>query len=162
MTGSPAHRRYSRRNLFGEGGGFGVSRRLARSVTYGLCGTLLLLGAAQIELWPLSAFRLFSSVRGPETVSWVVVTVDTDGGEHALDLSRMHGSVGLPHHVLPTLVDASPAERTRVVKAYVDAAGEGASAVDAKVYRVVSRTSTEADVPSAEVSRDLAYEVVLP
>jgi hypothetical protein len=139
-----------------------VSRRLARVVTYGLCGTLLVLGAAQVELWPLSAFRLFSSVRGPETVSWVVVTVDAEGDEHTLDLSGMRDEVGLPHHVLPTLIDASPAERTRVIEAYLDAAGEGASAVEAKVYRVVSRTSTDAHVPSAEVSRDLAYEVTLP
>jgi hypothetical protein len=139
-----------------------VTVRLARTVTYGLCGTLLVLGAAQVELWPMSAFRLFSSVRGPETISWVVFTVDDQGEEHRVDLAGMRDQVGLPHHVLPMLLDASPAERADVLEAYVEAAGGDPGSHEARVYRVVSRTSTQADLPSTELSRDLAYEVVLP
>ena len=138
------------------------TRRLARAVTYGLCGTLLVLGTAQLEYWPLSAFKLFSTVRGPEITSWIVVTVGSDGVEHRLDLGGMPDRVGLPHHTLPKLLHASAAERTEVLTAYVGAAGADPAALRARVYRVVSRTSTEAHVPRAEVSRDLAYEVVLP
>lgn len=136
--------------------------RLARAVTYGLCGGLLLLGVAQVELWPQSAFRLFSGVRGPETTSWIVVTVDAGGAEHPLDLGGMPDQVGLPHHLLPRLVDASPARRAEVLEVYSEAAGAEPSAVRARVYRVVSHTSTEPNLVRTEISRDLAYEVVLP
>jgi hypothetical protein len=138
------------------------SSRFPRAVTYGLCGGLLLLGIGQVELWPMSAFRLFSGVRGPEATSWVVTTVDAGGDEHRVDLAALGGRVGLPHHVLPSLVDASPAERRAVLEAYVEAAGSTGGEVRARVYRVVSRISTEPEVPSTELSRDLVYEVVLP
>ncbi|MBA2478667.1 MAG: hypothetical protein H0V38_08675 [Sporichthyaceae bacterium] len=136
--------------------------RLARTVTYGLCGGLLLLGIAQVEVWPLSAFRLFSGVRGPEATSWQVVVVDSDGSERLLDLAGMPDRVGLPHHLLPRLVDASPAVREDVLETYVEAAGAGTSAVRVRVYRVVSRTSTEPDVANIQLSRHVAYEVGLP
>ena len=135
---------------------------VARLVTYGLCGSLLLVGTAQLELWPMSAFRLFSGVRGAETTSWVVVTVDAAGEEHRLDLGGNADRIGLPHHLLPKLQDASTAERQAVLETYVEAAGDDDTAVAARVYRVVSQVPTEAGVASTELSRDLAYEVALP
>lgn len=135
---------------------------VARGVTYGLCGGLLLLGVAQVELWPLSAFRLFSGVRGPETTSWQVVVVDADGTERPLDLGGMPDQVGLPHHVLPRLVEASSSVRRDALTAYVEAAGVDPAAIEVRVYRVVSSTATAPDVPRTELSREVAYEVGLP
>jgi hypothetical protein len=64
--------------------------------------------------------------------------------------------------VLPRLVDASPTVREDVLETYVEAAGAGTSAVRVRVYRVVSRTSTEPDVANIQLSRHVAYEVGLP
>lgn len=47
----------------------------ARSVTWGAVGLLLLVGAVQVDLWPLTSYRLFSGVRtrqemDPDTLRW--------------------------------------------------------------------------------------------
>lgn len=136
-------------------------RLLARTVTYGLCGVMLVVGAGQVELWPLTAFRLFSGVRTPESVSWQVAVVDARGVERTITLPSAD-ELGLPHHVLPALVDAPPAEQQATVWAYVEAAGEGAGSVAARVYAVTTRTPAEPDVARAEVGRSLAYEVGRP
>lgn len=90
--------------------------------------------------------------------SWQVVTVDARGQETVVALPPAD-TIGLPHHVLPGLVDAAPAEQHEAIWVYLEAAGVDANVVGARVYRVVYRVATEPDVPHVEVERDLAFAV---
>ena len=65
----------------------------ARRVTYGAVVLLLVAALTQVEIWPLSAYRLFSTVR---TGTSATLTLVADG-DHRLsreeDLHRMDAAV---------------------------------------------------------------------
>ena len=116
--------------------------RRARVVTYGL---LALLGSAAVtgaEWWPVSSFRLFSTLRRETKVAWQVVTVDPSGGEHPARVGRLGRSYRGAGHLL-----AAPDHdgRRRACRTWLDAyrrRGEP-PAGGLRVYRVVLRVPTE-------------------
>jgi len=60
------------------------ARRLARSVTYGTPGLLLVAALVGADFWPFSAYRLFSTLRSDETSSQQLVVSFGDGSEQAV------------------------------------------------------------------------------
>lgn len=61
---------------------------MPRVLVYGLVTALVLVALSDATLWPLSGWRLFSSLRGPQAGS-VAVVVETPRGESLLDSSEL-------------------------------------------------------------------------
>jgi len=128
-------------------------------VTYALVGALLVVGALDQELWPLSAFRLFSGLRTGQEVGWEVVAVDQERHLRSVPLSSAPGLRG-SHHLLPTLRSRSPSARRRALARYIEGAGMAQRDLQAvRVYRVVRRTPTDGRGPGEVVTRRLELEV---
>ncbi len=137
---------------------------LARVVTYSLLGALVLVAGLNAEIWPLSAFRLFSQLRTGESVTWEVATVTGDG--HVTDValpsasSESSARVRGAHHVLPRLGERPVPEQRRVLGSYLRAAGVATATVAAvRVYRVVRRTPTNGRGPGPVLRRRVHLEV---
>ena len=60
------------------------SRRLARSITYGLPTLLLVVGLLGADFWPFSTYRLFSTLRVDATSSQRLMVSLVDGTEQAV------------------------------------------------------------------------------
>ncbi|HEX2699464.1 MAG TPA: hypothetical protein VHM89_04575 [Acidimicrobiales bacterium] len=118
----------------------------ARAVTYGLAGLLVLCVVAQLELWPLSAFRLFSTERTSATTSWDVRLVAADGTEHVLPFDRLPRGYRGVHHVAPRLRDLPAEDRDGVCRAWAGAAATrlGVVATGVRVYKVSGHVGTGA------------------
>jgi hypothetical protein len=96
--------------------------RLARRVTYGTLGVLLAAGAAQVDFWPLSAYKMFSGIRTDTTTSTRLVATLDDGTETTVD----RGSdpvLGHTQSFLPKLADADPATRQILLTVWLEQAG---------------------------------------
>ena len=129
----------------------------ARVVTYGLVGLLALCVVAQVEWWPLSAFKLFSGERTAATVSWQVALVDPGGAEHVVPFDRLPRGYRGPHHLAADL-PGLPARRTEAVcKAWALAGARelGITPTEVRVYRVAGRRPAGGG-PAAVVSRSLS------
>ncbi|KMM44344.1 hypothetical protein CWIS_16660 [Cellulomonas sp. A375-1] len=56
-------------------------RRIARAVTWGTLGVVLLGAAAEIEAWPVTSFRLFSTVRTADGATTSLVAIRPDSSQ---------------------------------------------------------------------------------
>jgi hypothetical protein len=63
--------------------------RWQRAAVLGVLGLLLVGGLAEVEAWPLTAWRLFSAVRGEEQSGLDILAVDEDGGEAPVRLADL-------------------------------------------------------------------------
>lgn len=113
------------------GVGHSVARAIARRVcAYGLVAALALCTLLELELWPLSSFRLFSSTRSGTQISWELVRID-DGAESPLRLSALGRGYRHSAHYLPDLAAGGPPDRAAACAAWL-----GASKADEiRVYR---------------------------
>lgn len=118
--------------------------RGARLVCYGLVALLVFSVVTQVEWWPLSAFRLFSTARTATTTGWDVALVDGAGAEHALPFARLPRSLRGYSHLAAELRTLPLAKRDAVCRAWANAAARrvGTVATRVRVYRVTSRVPT--------------------
>lgn len=137
----------------------------ARLVAYGWCGLILVVALFQWEVWPLSAFRLFSDVRTSEQVTWELRVVDDAGLEHPVALSGLPESHSGSHQILPLVASESSGEQRAIVLAYARAGGLSDQwlnehANSARIYRVT--TTLEPDGSTSAKLEEVTTEVPLP
>lgn len=118
--------------------------RLARRVTYGTLSMLLATAVAQVDFWPLSAYKLFSGVRTDTVTSTRLVATLDDGREAAVG----RGSdpvLGPTQGFLPRLADADPGTRQVMLTTWLEQAGLDPAQVrelrTERVLRVVDPTT---------------------
>jgi hypothetical protein len=129
----------------------------ARLVAYGVVLTLLATAAVEAEIWPLTAHRLFSTVRTDTITSLDLVASTADGdvvvrpaddSEPLVTTTRQYGD----------LAEASPHERRAMVGAWLGLAGIDPAEVDTvRLERAVRAHSAGA---WTERSREILLEVV--
>ncbi|MHA7135622.1 hypothetical protein [Oerskovia turbata] len=129
----------------------------ARLVAYGVVLTLLATAAVEAEIWPLTAYRLFSTARTDTITSLDLVASTADGdvvvrpaddAEPLVTTTRQYGD----------LAAASPHERRTMVGAWLDLAGIDPADVSAVRLERVARTHSAG--AWAERSRQILLEVV--
>jgi hypothetical protein len=98
-------------------------RRRARIVTFAVVGVIVLGALAEVEAWPVTAFRLFSSVRTDTTSSLQLVVVHPDGSTAPLALQPANDVVVITGHQFATLRDLPPDRQRAKVDAWLDLAG---------------------------------------
>lgn len=112
-------------------------RRRARRVTYSAVGVLLLVALVQVELWPLTAFRLFSDVRTGTRSSIELVAVGADGTRTPIRLDPRNPVVVTTGRQYANVATAAPDEQRAMVRAWLTAAGiDPATVADARLERV--------------------------
>ncbi|WP_275003161.1 hypothetical protein [Promicromonospora iranensis] len=130
--------------------------RLARRVTYGTLSMLLAAGVAQVDFWPLSAYKLFSGVRTDTvTATRLVATLD-DGRETAVGRGT-DPVLGPTQNFLPELDDADPATRQVMLTTWLEQAGLDPGAVrDLRTERV-RRVVDPATLAWSETVEDVVW-----
>ncbi|OCI29586.1 hypothetical protein [Oerskovia enterophila] len=136
-----------------------TDRRRARLVTYGLLLTLLFTAAAEAELWPFTAYRLFSEVRTGTTVSLDLVAATAEG-----DVVVQPGDRAAPlvttTRQYQDLAAATPERRREMVTAWLGLAG-----IDPGTVRSVRLERTVRTLPAGadewiERSRETVVDVM--
>lgn len=130
--------------------------QLARRVTYGTLAVLLLAGAAQVDFWPLSAYKLFSGVRTDTvTATRLVATLD-DGTEAVVD--RGADPVLAPtQNLVPRVAEAVPSAREVMLGVWLEQAGLRPTAVREVRAERVRRVVDPATLTWSETARDVVW-----
>ena len=130
--------------------------RLARRVTYGTLSMLLAAGVAQVDFWPLSAYKLFSGVRTDTVTSTRLVATFDDGRETAVG----RGSdpvLGPTQRFLPELADADPATREVMLITWLEQAGLDPAEVRELHTERVRRVVDPATLAWSETVEDVSW-----
>lgn len=119
----------------------------------------VLAGAARIEAWPFTGWRLFSQQRPAHQVWWEAAGVDPEGVESPIPFGRLSQAYRGFVHVLNGFERLSPERRREVCEAWASAvAAIGQPVSEIRVYRVSAdvsdRQGRRAAPPSA---RELRY-----
>lgn len=96
--------------------------------------------AGDLNLWPLTGWRLFSTVRGPTQAGWAAAVVGPGGAERAFPFDRLPRGYRGGVHVLQEYPRMSEGERRSVCEAWLD--GVRRVGVQADAVRVVRTRST--------------------
>jgi hypothetical protein len=112
-------------------------------------------GIAHIELYPFSAFRLFSELRGDERHGWQLRAVDDEGEEIGISLGDLPLGYRQTVRLIPGMADLSEDERDEICDAWAGPLrARGIDVVRVRIYRTVA--SVRPDGPPLE--RTLKYE----
>jgi hypothetical protein len=122
----------------------------ARVFVYGFLVLFVSCAAAGREWWPLSGWKLFSSVRSETAVSWQIVTVDDDEAEHPIPWSALPRSYRGWLHIAPELA-ADARARAGACQAWQSAV-ERHSGIEVREIRGYRTTRH-----GAELERDLRF-----
>ena len=118
--------------------------RLARRVTYGTLSMLLAAGMAQVDFWPLSAYKLFSGVR-TDTLTTTQLVATLDDGREATVGRGTDPVLEYTQNFLPRLADAGPDARRIMLTTWLEQAGLDPAEVrelrTERVRRVVDPTT---------------------
>ncbi|HWV77512.1 MAG TPA: hypothetical protein VN027_09435 [Isoptericola sp.] len=118
----------------------------ARRVTYSAVAVLLLAALVQLDVWPITAYRLFSNVRTADGVSLTLWAEGLDG--ERTDLRPPAGEVlGTTTHLYRQLEHAEPAHARELDSAWLELAGVRRADV-AQV--VLERTTWRMDAETRE------------
>jgi hypothetical protein len=131
-----------------------VPSRWVRSGVHCFLAVFVLTGLLHLELFPFSAFRLFSELRPAERQSWQLRAVDSEGAEHRLDLAELPLAYRNSTRLLLDFPDLDPTERDAICDgwaAHGRAAGD--DIVQVHVYAVTESVRPDGPAPQ----RDLAY-----
>ncbi|QDW61625.1 hypothetical protein [Oerskovia sp. KBS0722] len=131
----------------------------ARAVTYGLVLALLVTAALEAEVWPLTAYRLFSTVRTGTTVSLELVA-ETDDGDVLVHPTDHAEPLATTTRQYPELAAAPPERRREMVSAWLDLAGIDPADVRAVRLERAVRTPPDGASTGVERSRETVLEVV--
>ena len=111
---------------------------------------------ADVNAWPLTGWRLFSTVRGPTLPGWEAVVVAGDGGESAVPFDRMGRGYRGALHVLQDFPRLPEDERQAVCRTWASAARRvGADVAAVRIYRTVSTASLGTSPPTTVKDRRL-------
>jgi len=143
-------------------------------VTYGLVLALLLTAAVEAELWPFTAYRLFSEVRTGTTVSLDLVAATAEGDVVVRPADR-DAPLATTTRQYQDLAGAAPDRRQEMVTAWLGLAGidprtvrsvrlERTERTDPRTVRSVRLERTERTLPAGadewvERSRETVLEV---
>lgn len=126
----------------------------ARVVTYGCVAIILTAGFAGLELWPLSAFRLFSEIRTAEQYSWQLTVIDTSGVEHEVNLGDLPDNYSGHAQLMNSVMDMSASEQAAVVRAWLAGANiDSKGIVTARIFLVETSVPQTTGEPPVEESR---------
>lgn len=134
--------------------------RWARPFVYLLLALLFSCVALNIESWPLTSFRLFDQVRGPQQLIWEIVTVDYAGVEHTVNWSSLPAGFKGWSATARQFVQMDPGVRERILRSWGKGVlATGKEVVMVRVYQLVRDTPTELHTQPRVVSRALQYQV---
>jgi len=112
-------------------------------------------GLAHLELYPFSAFRLFSEVRGDRRTSWELRAVDADGEEREIDVDGLPLGYRQAKRLIATMRDLDAHERDALCDAWATPLREDNVDVTlVRIYRTVASVRPEGPAPV----RTLQYE----
>lgn len=137
-----------------------VDRRSVR-LAQAFLALLLVAALFEVEWWPVTGWRLFSSVRTGTQSEWEVVTVagDTETPVPFGSLPRSYRSYS---RVLAHVADRTAAERDAACAVWAEAARQRGAQVDAvRAYRLKVRIATSSR-PRQVTSRTLTFECADP
>ena len=138
----------------------GRSAWIGRIISYGLVIGLVLVTVAGIERWPVTSFRLFSTVRTDRSFVLELVAIEPDGTRQRVPISRStKGSAGTAHQ-LGELRAAPPAEQRAKVTAWMNAADMDLDRFELVALERVERRLDPDGGPPLEVRRAVVLEVV--
>ena len=125
--------------------------RWARVLSISLIALVLVCGVARVEAWPLSAFRLFSGMRGAERVSYQLQAVDPQGKETELPFGRLPVAYRNTQNLLPHFNRMTAAEREEICDAWARTPREnGQSVAFLRVYRITKSVYPHGHAPVRE------------
>ncbi|MDP1820424.1 MAG: hypothetical protein Q8K58_11130 [Acidimicrobiales bacterium] len=128
--------------------------RRTRCAVYGFLVAFAITGAAHLEAWPFTGFRLFSERRGPDREGWEIVAVEHDGAEVRIDLSDLPVGARGSAKLIEGFADMSQSDRDGVCRAWVAPLRDEGRAVDeVRVYARVDSVRPDGPPPT----RSLAY-----
>lgn len=112
--------------------------------------------AADVNAWPLTGWRLFSTVRGPTLPGWEAVVVAGDGDEAPVPFDQMGRGYRGALHVLNDFPRLPDAERQAVCRTWLAGARRvGADVTAVRIYRTVSTVSLGTSPPTTVKARRL-------
>jgi hypothetical protein len=112
-----------------------------------LVATVLLFGLARIEAWPLSGFRLFSSVRHDVREQWHLRAVDGED-EVSIRVDDLPVAYRNTTNIVEGFDDMATAEREEVCDAWAGALRDQGRRVDAvRVYFVIVSVRPDGPAP---------------
>jgi hypothetical protein len=114
-------------------------RRPVRAYVGALLSLLIVFAAIDIEAWPLTGWRLFSTIRDDTQTGWVVEATDVEGDSRIVSFEELPPSYRNAAWVVAQLPNASVEKREAVCNAML------AAVVD-----------VEPDTVSVRVARDRA------
>lgn len=128
-----------------------------RRVVFGLFAIAFVVAAvADVNAWPLTGWRLFSTVRGPTLPGWDAVVVAADSRESPVPFERMGRGYRGALHVLQDFPGLPEDERQAVCRTWASAArAVGADVAAVRIYRTVSTVSLGASPPTTVKARQL-------
>lgn len=141
-----ARKWWARMDRVDEGAAARRERRTARWVTGSVVGVLLLAAAAEAEIWPVTAFRLFSTVRTAHGAATTLVAVAPDGARTVVPMPRGQ-LLATTSHQLARLDEDPPQTRHDKVVAWFGLAGLDPADFDTAV---VERTPWTMDARTHE------------
>ena len=133
--------------------------RLARPFVVILLAAMVATAVFAWEPWPLTSFRLFSTVRVDEQTSWSATTLDSAGAERPYPLGgEDRGFRGFPF-VMSEFESAQPERRDELCRTWVEAAPElvGIDAVEVRIYQRRWRLSARAGDVALPGETSLVY-----
>lgn len=128
-----------------------------RFVLYPFLAALLYCGLFSVEMWPMTAWRLFSGLRTPDQRGWTAVRVLPDGREAAIDFAALGRGYTGALHLMIEFPGRTDSERQDVCAVWRSALHRAAvPAAGVRVYRTRSVLSTNTSTRTVE--RVLFYE----
>lgn len=121
-------------------------------------GLLTVAALADVNAWPMTGWRLFSTLRGPIQPGWEVVVVDGAGVESPLPFDRLPRGYRGALHVLQEFPSLDPGGRASVCEAWAAGARRiGLDVAAVRVHRTRSTVSLGGHPPTTIVERERAY-----
>lgn len=131
-----------------------VSRRTRRLVHLFLL-VFAITGVARLEVFPFSAFRLFSELRPAERESWELRAVDEVGDEIPIGIADLPIGYRNTTTQLLDFEDRSPADQDAICDAWVaPLRARGTEVSSVRIYSVVQGVRPDSPPPT----RELAFE----
>ena len=143
----------------GAGRSRGVRVQARALVRRGFLGVVVLFGLTGLELWPLTAFRLFSVARDDTRTSWEATTVDAEGRETPLRQDQLPLGYRLAEWPLTEFPGSGDGTRQAVCEGIARGArDDGRDVVQVRVYRVREQIRREADEWVVDADPELYHE----
>ncbi len=130
-----------------------------RAFVWVFLAAYLLCGALGIEAWPLTGWRLFSSLRTEHQAAWSAVSVDPAGHELRFPLSSATPADRGSALLLNRFSSLAPERRAAACRAWVaEARSLGRTVVAVRIYRLAWDLLPRANgLPASPPARMLRY-----